>query len=92
MSMFHKIYVLNFLDFDGLLSFANRSETSQPPHFALPGSLEYDFGMRWRRVFEEHQIRTRQVEDDFRNQIEHLEREMETSVDDIEVNKIKASK
>ncbi|GAU98015.1 hypothetical protein RvY_09219 [Ramazzottius varieornatus] len=65
------------------------NETSQPPHFALPGSLEHDFGMRWKRVLDEHQARARQIEIEFKNQIEHLENEMEHSVDDIEINKIK---
>jgi hypothetical protein len=67
------------------------SEIVEPPHFATTGSLEYEFGMRWKKLLDDHQAQLQQTERMFQTQAEELEKEMAKSIDDFEINKIKQS-
>ncbi|XP_055335713.1 non-POU domain-containing octamer-binding protein-like [Paramacrobiotus metropolitanus] len=67
-----------------------QQETEQPPRFAKQGSLEFEFGMRWKKLFENHQKKLDELEKLFQDASATLEQEMETSVVDLEMNKIQA--
>lgn len=74
------------------LSAPHYRETSEPPRFAQNGTLEFEFGMRWKKLFENHQKKLEELEKLFQDASETLEKEMERSIDDLEVNKIKQSR
>ncbi|OQV19373.1 Non-POU domain-containing octamer-binding protein [Hypsibius exemplaris] len=80
---------------DGMaeIHIANRreyqNEISEQPHFAAAGSLEHEFGMRWKMLLEARQAQQQNLDRKFQIDCEELEKEMEKSIEDFEINKIK---
>jgi len=53
------------------------TERSQPPRFAVPGSFEFDFGNRWKELYQVERTRREQLEQELKEQRERLENDME---------------
>ncbi|XP_061450670.1 non-POU domain-containing octamer-binding protein-like, partial [Rhineura floridana] len=61
------------------LVIVDNRECEQPPHFAQPGSFEYDFAMHWKAQTEMEKQQQEQIDWNFKKAREKLEMETEAA-------------
>jgi len=54
-----------------------QSERSQPPRFAVPGTFEFDFGNRWKELYQMERVKREQLEQELKDAKERLDNDME---------------
>ncbi|VDP03832.1 unnamed protein product [Soboliphyme baturini] len=57
-------------------------ERSQPPRFASHGSFEYEFGTRWKELYQMERIKREQLEQEFKEARQRLENDMDIAYQD----------
>ena len=64
-------------------------EREKEPHFAAPGSFEYEFGMRWKQLGEMEKKRQEQVKKEMEEARIKLEDEMQNALYDYQAEQIR---
>ena len=54
-------------------------EREQPPHFAQPGTFEFEYASRWKALYEMEKQQREQVDKNIREAKEKLEAELESA-------------
>jgi len=55
-------------------------EREQPPRFAQPGSFEYEFGLKWKTLYQMLQEQQELLKKNFEDEVSKMEMDMEAAL------------
>lgn len=76
---FKKVYKVKYIDFFLFFFPLSPREREQTPHFAQPGTFEFEYASRWRALQEMEKQQREQVDKNIREAKEKLEAELESA-------------